>query len=178
MKFSANKPEPEPEPGYEVSLNPGSNEIRATVTSENGAATQVYTITVTRNDPAGGSSGPSGNSGPSGASGEPGPSGASGDSGGEPEFIIYHDPAHPGAAARYQTAVGLLEDAGASYQVREVTGTEQVDRLAGVSGSVMPRFFRGDPEAEGLGPLATEGEQRRPALAALAAGVAAAHGLV
>ena len=33
-----------------------------------------------------------------------------------------------------------------------MTGTGEVDRLAGVTNSVMPRFFLGDPAAEGLGP--------------------------
>ncbi len=68
-------------------------------------------------------------------------------------FTVYHDP-NAGAAAvtRYQTAVGLLGAAGQSYTVRTVSGTAKVDDLAGVSGSVLPRFFLGDPEAEGWGP--------------------------
>ena len=84
-----------------------------------------------------------------------------------PAITIYHDPA--GATGRYDTAVELLTAAGRSYTVRFVTGTGEVDRLAGVSGSVLPRFFLGDPEARGLGSLATWGEQRRPAVAAFAA---------
>ena len=68
-------------------------------------------------------------------------------------FTIYHDP-DGGAAAvgRYETAVGLLDAAGRSYAVRDVEGTAEVERLAGVSGTVMPRFFLGDPEAAGWGP--------------------------
>ena len=71
----------------------------------------------------------------------------------EAAFTVYHDP-NAGAAAvtRYDTAVGLLEAASRSWAVRTVSGTAKVDDLAGVSGSVMPRFFLGDPEAEGWGP--------------------------
>ncbi len=68
-------------------------------------------------------------------------------------FTVYHDPnAGAAAVARYQTAVGLLKAAGRSWAVRTVSGTAKVDGLAGVSGSVLPRFFLGDPEAEGWGP--------------------------
>ena len=67
-----------------------------------------------------------------------------------PAITIYHDAA--GATGRYDTAVGLLTAAGRSYTVRFVTGTGEVDRLAGVSGSVLPRFFLGDPEDAGWGP--------------------------
>ena len=67
-----------------------------------------------------------------------------------PTITVYHDPA--GATGRYDTAVGLLDAAGRSYVERTVTGTSEVDRLAGVSGSVLPRFFLGDPEEEGWGP--------------------------
>ncbi len=68
-------------------------------------------------------------------------------------FTVYHDP-NAGAAAvtRYNTALTLLKAAGRTYAVRTVSGTAKVDDLAGVSGSVMPRFFLGDPEAEGWGP--------------------------
>ena len=68
-------------------------------------------------------------------------------------FTVYHDP-NAGAAAvtRYNTAVGLLKAAGRSYAVRTVSGTTRVNSLARVSNSVMPRFFLGDPEAEGWGP--------------------------
>ena len=65
-------------------------------------------------------------------------------------ITVYHDLA--GATGRYDTAVGLLDAAGWSYTARTVTGTGEVDRLAGVSGSVLPRFFLGDPEEEGWGP--------------------------
>ena len=67
-----------------------------------------------------------------------------------PAITIYHDAA--GATGRYDTAVGLLTAAGRSYTVRFVTGTGEVDRLAGVSGSVLPRFFLGDPADAGWGP--------------------------
>ncbi|MYD92250.1 MAG: hypothetical protein F4Y02_00865 [Chloroflexi bacterium] len=68
-------------------------------------------------------------------------------------FTIYHDPNGPAAAkSRYDTAVGLLDEAGQSYTPRTVTGTATVDRLAGVSNSVLPRFFYGDPAASGWGP--------------------------
>ena len=74
-------------------------------------------------------------------------------SGAAPSFIVYHDPEQPGAAVdRYDTAVGLLTNAGRSYTLRNVTGTSEVDRLAGVSNSVLPRFFLDDPEEEGWGP--------------------------
>ena len=68
-------------------------------------------------------------------------------------FTVYHDP-NAGAAAvnRYDTAVGLLDAASQSYAVRTVTGAGEVDRLAGVSGSILPRFFLGDPAEEGWGP--------------------------
>ena len=63
-------------------------------------------------------------------------------------FVIYHDPdAGAGEVNRYNQAVALLTAAGISY--REVTGDVSADaaRLAGVSNSVMPRFFFGDPTA-------------------------------
>ena len=70
-----------------------------------------------------------------------------------PAFTVYHDP-NAGAAAlrRYGTAVELLEAAGQAYAVRTVAGTGKVDGLAGVSNSIMPRFFLGDPENPGWGP--------------------------
>ena len=82
---------------------------------------------------------------------------ATGNADPEPEepaqFAIYHDPNHSVAAVgRYDTAVGLLNAAGRSYTVRTVTGTGEVDRLAGVTDSVMPRFFLGAPAAPGWGP--------------------------
>ena len=63
-------------------------------------------------------------------------------------FVIYYDP--DGGAAevdRYDQAVALLKEAGISYS--EVTGDvrAEVDRLAGVTNSIMPRFFLGDPTA-------------------------------
>ena len=68
-------------------------------------------------------------------------------------IAVYHDPAHSAdATGRYDEAVGLLTDAGRAYTVRTVTGTGEVERLAGVTGTVMPRFFLGDPESAGWGP--------------------------
>ena len=70
-----------------------------------------------------------------------------------PTFTVYHDPDLKDAAAnRYETAIGLLDDAGWLYTVRRVTGTDEVDRLAGVSNSIIPRFFLGDPEDPDWGP--------------------------
>ena len=68
-------------------------------------------------------------------------------------FTIYYDPsAGPNERQRYRTALGLLKTAGIPYT--EVTGAVQgdVNRLAGVSNSVMPRFFLGDPTAAGWVP--------------------------
>ncbi len=65
-------------------------------------------------------------------------------------FVIYYDPdAGDAAVDRYNQAVKLLKDAGISYS--EVIGDvqEDVDGLAGVTGSVLPRFFLGDPTEEG-----------------------------
>ncbi len=64
-------------------------------------------------------------------------------------FVIYHDPdAGDDAVDRYNQGVKLLKDAGIKYS--EVKGDVQddVDRLAGVTGSVIPRFFLGDPTDE------------------------------
>ena len=64
----------------------------------------------------------------------------------ESRFVIYHDPdAGAAAVSRYDQAVALLDDAGIGYT--EVTGDVQgdADRLAGVTNSVLPRFFLGDP---------------------------------
>ena len=71
----------------------------------------------------------------------------------EPTFTVYHDPDHSAeAVSRYNTAEGLLDAAGRQYVVRIVTGTGEVDQLAGVSNSVMPRFFLGDPTDPAWGP--------------------------
>ena len=70
-----------------------------------------------------------------------------------PRFLIYHDPgAGAGAVERYHRAIALLRSSGRAYTVRTVTGTGEVERLAGVSGSVIPRFFLGDPTVLGWGP--------------------------
>ena len=64
-------------------------------------------------------------------------------------FAIYYDPdAGEDAVDRYNQGVKLLKDAGISYT--EVIGDvqEDVDRLAGVTDSVIPRFFLGDPTDE------------------------------
>ena len=65
-------------------------------------------------------------------------------------FVIYYDPnAGDAAVDRYNQAVALLNDAGISYS--EVRGDVQaeVDRLAGVTNSIIPRFFLGDPTEQG-----------------------------
>ena len=68
-------------------------------------------------------------------------------------FVIYHDPdAGDAAVHRYEQAIALLKASERSYAVRTVTGTGEVDRLAGVTDSIMPRFFLGDPTAPGWGP--------------------------
>ena len=67
-----------------------------------------------------------------------------------PTVFIYHDPGAGAAAVdRYDQAVTLLTGAGIAYA--EVSGDVQadVDRLAGVTGSVLPRFFLGDPTGQG-----------------------------
>ena len=65
-------------------------------------------------------------------------------------IVIYHDP-NAGAAAvgRYNEAIELLKAARIPYT--QVLGDVQakVDELAGVTGSVLARFFLGDPTAEG-----------------------------
>ena len=63
-------------------------------------------------------------------------------------FAIYHDP-NGGAAAvdRYNEAVALLDDAGISYSVVRGDVQDDASSLAGVTNSVMPRFFLGDPTA-------------------------------
>ena len=63
-------------------------------------------------------------------------------------FVIYHDP-NGGAAAvdRYNEAVALLDDAGISYSVVRGDVQDDASSLAGVTNSVMPRFFLGDPTA-------------------------------
>lgn len=64
----------------------------------------------------------------------------------EPAITIYLDPdAGHAAMSRYKEAIPLLDEAGITYS--EVTGDvqEDVDRLAGVTNSVIPRFFLGDP---------------------------------
>ena len=63
-------------------------------------------------------------------------------------FVIYHDPdASSEAVDRYNQAVALLAAAGIAYT--EVIGDvqDEASRLAGVTDSVLPRFFLGDPTA-------------------------------
>ena len=80
---------------------------------------------------------------------------ASGTSGGEPEpeegdltITIYHDPDHSaGAVSRYEEAEGLLDAARRQYVVVSGPFADDVDRLAGVSGSEIPRFLLGDATA-------------------------------
>ena len=67
--------------------------------------------------------------------------------------VIYHDPSAGAAEVRrYHEARALL--AGARIPYTEVTGAVHDDaaRLAGLSNSVMPRFFLGDPTAAGWVP--------------------------
>ena len=75
-----------------------------------------------------------------------------------PDFVVYHDPQVTGPAAiRYGVAAGLLDAAGVVWMLRTVSGTAKVDGLANVQNSVLPRFFRGDPEARGWGPSQPKG---------------------
>ena len=88
----------------------------------------------------------------------------------EPTITIYHDPNHSTKAVdRYDEAERLLANARRPYLTRIVTGTDEVDRLAGVvrvgHAEVLPRR----PGSRGLGALGTGGQQRRPAVAALGA---------
>ena len=61
-------------------------------------------------------------------------------------FVVYHDPdAGDEAVDRYNQGVKLLTDAGIAYSEVKGDVQEDVDRLAGVTDSVIPRFFLGDP---------------------------------
>ena len=63
-------------------------------------------------------------------------------------FVIYHDPdAGTAAVNRYNQAVALLNEAGIAYSVVSGDVQAEASRLAGVTNSVMPRFFLGDPTA-------------------------------
>lgn len=65
-------------------------------------------------------------------------------------IVIYYDPdAGDAAADRYSQAVELLKDAGISYSEVEGDVQDDASSLAGVTDSVMPRFFLGDPTEEG-----------------------------
>ena len=68
-----------------------------------------------------------------------------------PRFVVYHDASDPAAVRRYEQGVQALGDAGVSHETRQSSSAE-VSPLAGVTHSVMPRFFFGDPEQEGWGP--------------------------
>ena len=64
-------------------------------------------------------------------------------------FMIYHDPnAGDVAVDRYNQAVELLDNAGIAYSVVSGDVQDEASRLAGVSNSVMPRFFLGDPTSQ------------------------------
>ena len=63
--------------------------------------------------------------------------------------IFIHDNGE--GAHRYDAAIRLLRDKNRPYEVID-SDRSRVDRLAGVSNSIMPRFFLGDPEAPGWGP--------------------------
>ena len=89
---------------------------------------------------------PEGAATPEGGDSEP-PEGASALEAAD-SFVIYHDPdAGASSVNRYNQAIALLDGAGLAYT--EVTGDVDGDasRLAGVTNSVMPRFFFGVPTA-------------------------------
>ena len=69
--------------------------------------------------------------------------------GDEPDYTIYHDASISGAGGRSTQAETALAAANLLYKTVTVSGTAEVDRLAGVSNSVMPRFFEGDPTETG-----------------------------
>ena len=65
-----------------------------------------------------------------------------------PKFHVYYDP--DGDAAdqeRLEEARDLLADVDTTHI--ETSGTATVDQLAGVTDSVLPRFFLGDPTGSG-----------------------------
>ena len=65
-------------------------------------------------------------------------------------YVIYHDPNYGAAAvSRYNQAVALLQAAGTPYTEVTANGRARPGRLAGVTNSVMPRFFLGDPTSAG-----------------------------
>ena len=64
------------------------------------------------------------------------------------QFAVYHDASDPQATGRYDEGIRALDAADLSYVVRSATRA-QVSSLAGVSNSVMPRFFFGDPTTPG-----------------------------
>ena len=72
-----------------------------------------------------------------------------------PLFTVYYDPDHSAeSTARYEEAIDLLDAAYVDYSVRPASGTAEVDRLANVTNSVLPRFFLGDPTDAGWQPQA------------------------
>ena len=72
---------------------------------------------------------------------------------GAPHFVIYHDPnAGPAAVRRYNQATALLTSTRTSFSAVAGDVHDEVDRLAGVTNSILPRFFLGDPTAPGWGP--------------------------
>ena len=65
-------------------------------------------------------------------------------------FVIYHDPsAGEAVVERYNEAVALLTEAEIAFTTVEGDVQAEVDRLAGVTGSVLPWFFLGDPTESG-----------------------------
>ena len=61
-------------------------------------------------------------------------------------FVIYHDPdAGDAAVDRYNQGVKSLKSAGIAYTVVVGDVQDDIDRLTGVTDSVIPRFFLGDP---------------------------------
>ena len=81
--------------------------------------------------------------------GEAAPPPEQGDDASVPTFVIYHDPdAGAESVDRYNEAVALLADAGLQAVTVKGDVGDDVDRLAGVTDSVLPRFFLGDPTDE------------------------------
>ena len=131
--------------GYTVTGLSAGTTYTVSVSAVDGSGTLLTEATAsgtTATGMVGGTSGPL--SGPSGASGESSVPAALG-------IVIYHDPSDAAAAARYEAAVQALVSAGVGHETRNASRAD-VNPLAGVGNSVMPRFFLGDPTAPGWGP--------------------------
>ncbi len=124
-----------------VRHTPGSDESEGAGSSEPEQGQQEGTGD---SEPEQGQSGGTGDSEPEEEQSEP--QQAPADSTPAVSFVIYYDPnAGAAAADRYNQATALLTEAGIAYS--EVVGDvqDEVDRLAGVTNSIIPRFFLGDP---------------------------------